>query len=826
MALRHDSAVAKKSSPAPYREVIPANAVSRRGFLTVHQVEGKYFFEIPDSLLGKEIMAANWLAKVPEGSPMYDGDPASWNDVFYFEKGHGNTLYLRQDYYVNQCDSTEMIYKAVRNANLDPIVMTFDIKAVGPDGRSSVIEVTDLFQKDNQVCGPSLIKSGLGLGGVLADKSFIQDMHAYPQNIEVFTTRTYSATAVKPSPMNPNPVNPDAAKEAGIVTLQLRTSLVLLPANPMNQRALDLRVGFFGGGYTHFSDEEQRIKDQVFIVRFRLEPKPEDLEKYKRGELVEPQKPIVYYVDPATPKQWRPYIIAGINDWQKAFEQAGFKNAIVGKEWPEHDSTMSTEDVRYNIVHYMPSEVPNASGQNLHDPRTGEILQGHVQWYHNIMVILHDWYLVQAGAIDPEAGKMVYSDSLMGQLIRFASSHEIGHTLGLRHNMGSSSTTPVEKLRDKAWVEANGHTPSIMDYARFNYVAQPEDHIGRAGIFPRIGAYDKWAIQWGYRYTGESDIEKDKAINGKWILDSLKANPLLWFGGEGRNNDPRAQTEDVGANSVEATGYGLKNLRRVMDSLPSWTSGQDDFNKSLYEMYSAVTSQYYRYMVHVARNVGGTCETWKSVEQSGPVYTPSPKANQQEAIAFLNKNLFATQQWLVNRQLLNRMSRSTNGVGFESAQKRVLDQLLGQETMHTLLQSSQRFGPDTTYHLENLLKDVKAGVWSELTTHQPIDPFRRDLQKEYVMQLLRVLRESIFSTNAMAALFGYEEQAPIMENTDVPSFLTAHLKTLRTDCLKALPLTTDKTSREHLQYVADIIQRGLNNKFEKNKTGLFEKDGK
>src|SRR4030095_3652758 len=294
-----------------------------------------------------------------------------------------------------------------------------------------------------------------------------------------------------------------------------------------------------------------------------MEPKAEDMTKYKRGELVEPKEPIVYYVDPATPKQWRPYIIAGINDWNAAFEKAGFKNAIIGKEWPENDTTMSLEDARYKVIRYFPSDVANAYGPNIHDPRSGEILQSYVGWYHNIMKLLHDWYFVQASPIDPEARKMTFSTELMGKLIQFAVSHEIGHTLGLRHNMGSSNLTPVEKLRDKKWVEANGHTVSIMDYARFNYVAQPEDNISEAGIMPRIGMYDKWAIQWGYRYTGVSK-EEDEKISTKWILDSLNANPKLWFGGEGRNYDARCQTEDLGDNSMKAGEYGIKNLKYVM----------------------------------------------------------------------------------------------------------------------------------------------------------------------------------------------------------------------------------------------------------------------
>jgi ribosomal protein S18 acetylase RimI-like enzyme len=395
-----------------------------------------------------------------------------------------------------------------------------------------------------------------------------------------------------------------AASVAGAVTLGLNTSILLLPKTPMKRRFFDKRVGFFADNYTVFSDSQQKVEDQTFAVRYRLEPKQEDLEKYKRGELVEPQKQIVYYIDPATPKQWRKYLIDGVNDWQKAFEQAGFKNAIVGKEWPENDSAMSLEDARYSVIRYFASDIENAYGPNVHDPRSGEILESHVGWYHNVMKLVHDWYMVQAAAVDPKARKMKFDDELMGQLIRFVSSHEIGHTLGLRHNMGSSSKTPVEKLRDKVWVEAHGHTASIMDYARFNYVAQPEDNISEAGLFPRIGDYDKWAIQWGYAYS-DANEEADKKASNKLIIDSLAKNPRLWFGGEGGNSDPRAQTEDLSDNAVKASEYGIKNLKHILAKLPEWTKEEGDKYDNLSQMYSQITGQFSRYMVHVLRNIGG-----------------------------------------------------------------------------------------------------------------------------------------------------------------------------------------------------------------------------
>jgi hypothetical protein len=385
------------------------------------------------------------------------------------------------------------------------------------------------------------VKSRMSVSSMAADRSLVKSFAAYPINVEIKMMRTYGASSA-PGPAVPGrpAVAPlEAAKLSGAITMEISTSIMLMPEKPMTPRRFDARVGYFADAYQEYADAQQKINTKIFIVRYRLEPKPEDMQRYKRGELVEPKEPIVYYIDPATPKQWRPYIIAGINDWNEAFKAAGFKNAIIGKEWPENDTTMSLEDARYKVIRYFPSEVANAYGPNIHDPRSGEILQSYVGWYHNVMSLLHDWYMVQASPNDPRARTMKFSDELMGTLIRFVSSHEVGHTLGLRHNMGSSSLTPVEKLRDKKWVEEHGHTNSIMDYARFNYVAQPEDSIGEAGIMPRINDYDKWAIKWGYTYTGITDDEEDRKVVTKWIVDSLKANPRLWFGGEGLNNDAR-----------------------------------------------------------------------------------------------------------------------------------------------------------------------------------------------------------------------------------------------------------------------------------------------
>jgi len=793
--------------PKPYKEVITDKAVSHPGLFTVHKVEDKWYFEIPDSMLKHEFMAITRFGKTAGGG-VYGGELAN-QQTLEWEKGPANTLFLRVVTLVSMADSANKIYTAVRNSNVDPIAAAFDIKAFGKDSASVVIDVTDYFRGDNLIVSiPSAVKSRMKLGGLAMDRSYIEDINTFPINTEVRSIKTFSAGGGMPSPFSFSFPSPTDA--AGAVTLELNTSFILLPAVPMSKRLFDPRVGYFADDYTVYSDDQQKIDNQEFIVRWRLEPRPEDREKWRRGELVEPLKPIIYYIDPATPSKWVPYLIQGINDWQKAFEKAGFKNAIQGRVWPAGDSLMSLEDARYSVLRYFASDIENAYGPNVHDPRSGEIIESHIGWYHNIMEILHDWYMIQTAAVDPRARKMHIDDSLMGNLIRFVSSHEVGHTLGLRHNMGSSSTVPVEKLRDKNWLDLHGHTPSIMDYARFNYVAQPEDSIPEADLFPRIGEYDRWAIQWGYAYSGGKDPKEDAKIVNHWIIDSLASNPRLWFGGEGYNQDPRSQTEDLGDNSMKASAYGIKNLQRILPNLPVWTHEEGDKYENLMEIYREVVGQYGRYMGHVLKNVGGVYETFHSVEQPGDVYAPSSKAKQREAVAFLNAQLFETPVWLLDESILNKISSPAGGDPVGTIQTGVLSSLLSASRMNTLLQSANRFGDTKVYTVEDLLADTHKGVFKELTNHQPITAWRRNLQKTYVESLISILNPASPPSGIPGALIFFF--GPNTKNTDLPSIARAELSDLRNQLLASIPVTTDRLSRYHLQDLAERIRRALNPK--------------
>ena len=795
-----------KKGPKPYDKVITDKAVTKKGLFTVHKVDDRWYFEIPDSLLNREMIVTTRYSKTAGGGGVYAGEMENQQTILW-EKGPNKNILLRVVTVISMADSTNEIYKAVTNSNMNPIAESFEIKAFSKDTSSVVIDVTDFFKGDNQPVGlGAYTKKRFNLGGQIGDRSYVQSINTYPINTEVKVVRTFNST---PSfgPASPSPIPSTtlpAAYATGAVTMEMNNSFILLPKVPMAKRLYDPRVGFFADDYVVFGDAQQRAENNVFICRWRLEAKDEDMAKWKRGELVEPKKPIVYYIDPATPKKWRPYLIQGINDWQKAFEQAGFKNAIMGKEWDPKDSTSNLEDARYSVLRYLPSDVMNAYGPNVHDPRTGEILESHIGWYHNVMKLVHDWYMIQAAAVDPKARKMEFDDELMGQLIRFVSSHEVGHTLGLRHNMGSSSRTPVEKLRDKDWVAAHGHTASIMDYARFNYVAQPEDNMAETSMFPRIGDYDKWAIQWGYKASFAATDKEDEKIVNKWIVDSLKANPRLWFGTESNPFDPRSQTEDLGDNSMKASEYGIRNLKRIIVKLPEWTKEEADKYENLRDMYNALIGQYGRYMGHVLKNVGGVYESPKSVEQNGEeVYEPTPAAIQKDAVAFLNKQLFETPSWLLNKEILNKISNpvATETVG--NVQVNILNNLLSAARLSRMAATSNRFGDKKTYTVDVMLEDLKKGVWSELTTHKAIDGMRRNLQKAYVEALINIMNPQIPTGPGMPVAY---------KNNDAVSVARAQLVALKAQINAAIGGTSDKMSKYHLQDLASRITKALDPK--------------
>lgn len=785
-----------KTAVKPYSAVITAKAVSQKGLMTVHKVADRYFFEIPKKLLNKEILVVTRLSGSTPGAGNFGGEEVG-RRMIYWEQGPDQKLFLRVSALVSVADSADMISRAVKSSNINPITAAFPIKAFGKDSASLVVDVTEFLLSENPMLAFSPEdKKSYGLAAQAADRSYIVSVKTFPINTEVKTMRTYSSI------LGPLP----ATSAAGAVTLEMNSSFLLLPENPMRKRYFDPRVGYFASGYYKFSDEQQAVKTEGFVHRWRLEVKAEDLDKFRRAELVEPKKQIVYYIDPATPKKWRPYLIAGINDWQKAFEQAGFKNAIIGKEWPEADSTMSLDDARYSVIRYFASPKANAYGPNVADPRTGEILESHIGWYHNVMKLVHNWYMIQCAAVDPRARKNKFDDELMGQLIRFVSSHEVGHTLGLRHNMGASSTVPVEKLRDKAWVEAHGHTPSIMDYARFNYVAQPEDNISEKGLFPRINDYDKWAIQWGYRPVLDApDAEFERKFLSHVTKDSLANNKRLWFGGEGKDYDPRSQAEDLGDDAIKAGQYGIKNLKRIVPQLINWTREDGEDYSELKTMYGEAVGQYSRYVFHVLKRLGGVETTEKTYDQTGAVYKPVGFAQQKEAIKFFNEQVFSTPKWLIDRKILERIDPGYTGGLVEKVQQEALASVTSQSRLYRMMLNERDHGKGA-YSPKQWLGDLRNGLFSELKTGATIDAYRRSLQKMYVGSIITMYNKRFALQGSLDNILASVTPPDVMYS-NVRPLAYRELKDLRTDITLAIAGTKDTDSKIHLQYLKQMLDK-------------------
>lgn len=783
----------------PYAQVITPKAKSSFGFLTVHKVDNNYFFEIPDSMLNRDILIVNRISKAPTSRQKsrvgYPGDILG-SKVIRFENKDNKRILVREYSYRERSENKDGMFQSVRNSNTQPIVANFGIETIKKDSltRNYVINVSVFLQKENPLFSfDADSKEYIGLLNMVGEGTYIDTLKAFPKNIEISTTVTYQS---KKGMSNVGFLETGSPRIP--LTYELNSSMVLLPEVPMKARLFDPRVGYFTVGYTDFDSNPQGIEYKKLITRWRLEPKDEAA--YLRGELVEPKKPIIIYIDPATPKKWVPYLIQGVNDWQVAFEKAGFKNAIYALEAPTDDPSWSLEDARHSAIVYKPSDIPNASGPHINDPRTGEILETHINWYHNVMSLLRDWYMIQAGTIDEAARKMQLDDELMGQLIRFVSSHEVGHTLGLRHNFGSSHTVPVEKLRDKAWVEANGHTPSIMDYARFNYVAQPEDGITRAGIFPRIGIYDKWSIEWGYRWLPQFQTPEDEvAFSNQSIIEKLKTDVRYTFGTESDPNDPRNQSEDLGDDSMLASLYGIKNLKRIVPQILTWSYEPNKSYAGAGEIYSGVVSQFNRYLGHVTKNVAGIYSNSITVEQTDEIAREFVPANiQKRAIAFLNEQLFTTPEWLIDRQLMEKAKILPVNV-ICSLQSGVLARLINKNTLDKMSENEILNGKKA-YTSAQMFNDLKKVIWSNLGQS---DIYKRNMQKAYVENLINLLdKKGNADKNASGKRPAYSE---------APAIAHGQLTELKRLATSAASMTSG-TAKGHYQNLITLIDTALSNK--------------
>ncbi|EDM36007.1 hypothetical protein PBAL39_23407 [Pedobacter sp. BAL39] len=795
----------KASGLKPYSEIISKGTKTKKGYFTVHQKDAKYYFEVPNAILGRDILIVSRVSKASaemrNGNNGYAGDQLG-ETVYRFEKGPEKKLFLRRISFAEYAkDSTTTMYASVQKNNVSAIVGAFPVLTMPKDSSAVVVDATDFLNSDNDVLyfQAKGSKDRAGMGGQQNDKSYIDYIHAYPTNVEIHAVKTYSAGR--------NPTNSS-------YTVELNSSMVLLPLKPMKARLEDQRVGYFSTSFVDFDADPQGVARTTYVKRWKLEPKPEDVDRYKRGELVEPAKQIVFYIDPVTPKQWVPYLIKGVNDWQEAFEAAGFKNAIVAKEAPTaaQDSTWSIDDASHSAIIYRPSAIANAMGPSVADPRSGEIIESHIFWYHNVMSLLQRWYMVQAAAVDPRARKPEFDKELMGNLIRFVSSHEVGHTLGLLHNFGSSSTVPVEKLRDKAWVEAHGHTPSIMDYARFNYVAQPEDGISEKGLFPRIGDYDKWAIKWAYTWHPEfaTPEEEQKALV-KVVTDSLKKNHRLWFGNEAEPFDPRSQNEDLGDDAVKASTYGIKNLKRMVPQIEQWMSIPGEGQERLFKAYDGIWNQYELYLGHVTKNIGGNYHTPRVNGEAGLISEPAPYAKQKSAVQFLNDQIFSTPSWLNKKDMLSKINVN---FPFElnALQQTSIDAVITRNRLSRML-TSEHTDPGKIYTVSELFNDLNKGIFKEIYAGKNVDFYRRNMQKLYVYRLL----VQGFYTNDMSSITGPNTYHFTV--TDLNSIIREQLRIQQSLFKQALKRPgLDKWTKIHLKEMDMMISQ----KFAGENSGLLK----
>lgn len=770
-----------KKGPEAMADFIKEDAKVQKGLTSVYKQDGKYYICVNDTLFGRDIRVVSRVSKSAEGIrgsfSGYAGDIIN-SAMLHFEKGENDKIYLKSRMYRER--SSEVMPENVANSNFPAIVAAFDIKAQSEDKKDNIIDVTEFLMSDSEyIFFSKRTKKGFNLANLQKDKSYIHDITTYPINTEFKVVYTYGRTEGTPT-----------------ATYMLNSSFVLLPKEPMVARYEDPRVGYFTVRYVDFDKNPQRVEDTKLITRWRLEPKPEDMEKYMRGELVEPAKPIIYYIDPATPKEWVPYLIAGVNDWQPAFEKAGFKNAIMAKvaPTPEEDPTWSLEDARYSAIVYKPSDIPNASGPHVNDPRSGEIIESHINWYHNVMLLLRNWYFIQCSPVDPAARKMTFDTELMGQLVRFVSSHEVGHTLGLRHNFAGTSFFTVGQLRDTSFLRKHGHTTSIMDYSRFNYVAQPGDNIPRELLFPRISSYDEWAIEWGYRRFPEIDDPKaELPMINQWIIEKTK-DPLYRFGTESNPNDPRLQSEDLGSNQMETNTLGVKNLKYIMKHLLEWTSEPNKGYDNLKTLYGEVVTQYKRYMNHVARYIGGVYGESKTVEQPGALYTPVEKVKQKEALEFLKKNLFEPQLWLVPNDVMDKIVTRPD-LTIEGTYTAVLNNIMSRRVMLNLIEAEAMYGTDA-YTMTDLYKDMNNIIFAPISSDVRKATYQRILQKVYVESILSIYKkESNVGRGTLKK-----------DNTDITAMAYYQLNLIKS---KLQNTRKDTANQAHAAYLVGHIDKTL-----------------
>ena len=781
----------KEKKEKTYSDIITDKALTDHGVFDVHKIEDKYFFEINDSLLGRDMMMVTRVVKMATELPLRAHKLSE--QVLRWEKFNNNIL-LKVASYSNFANDSLPIKEAVSNSNFEPIIASFKIEVKNEEKNSIVIDVSSLFKSDIKAFGfPQRSRKSYKLSSLDSKLSMVESMKSFPLNIEVRHIKTYKSSD----------------SNNGQVSMLLNNSIILLPKEPMRRRYFDQRVGWITNRQVDYGLDNQEAETVRYLRRWRLEVKDEDIEKFKKGELVEPKNPIVFYIDPGTPIKWRKYIKQGIEDWQTAFEEAGFKNAIIAKDPPtkKEDPDWSSEDIRYSVFRYLASTTINANGGQVADPRSGEILQFDVNWYHNVLKLTRNWWIVQTGAVNPDARSAELKNEIAGEGVRFVAAHEVGHAIGLPHNMGSSSAYPVDSLRSATFTKKYGTAPSIMDYARWNYVAQPgDDGVALMPSYwdtPNVGVYDKYSIKWGYKPILDVSEEEEKKILRSWIRE--KEDDLAYRYGD-PGIDPSSQTEDLGDNAIKASEYGIANLKRIVPNLIEWTTIDGEDYDDLQEIYNTVLSQFRRYMGHVTTNVGGVYQYYKTSDQDGAVYTHVDKNHQKACVEFLNKHLFETPYWMIDKNILNKIEFAGMTNRVRALQSSYLNNLLDFGRMARMIEN-EAFNGINAYALQEMMVDLKNGLWKELKSNKQIDVYRRNLQRTYINRLKYIMNNE--QPNRSGSFWSSYTTTVKVDVSDIRSVTMGILMDLRKDLKKAVKKYSDKVVKNHLDYCILMIDNAM-----------------